>query len=306
MIPRQIVEFVKSKIKKQYEIDEKEIERIFFSYAIKDKKFMDRVVNGKIEGFERLSSFKEILKKTKKEIYYNLRQYKRNAEQRKVLFKKLKRILEKEGISENAIKIHEEILCTHISSKERIDTYPFFYDRIFEFTGKPKRILDIACGMNPFSLPFMKLNDFTYICTELKQEDCDFINSYFKIISKHINVEAKAIRLNLFDLTSEEFGKKFIEENDLMKFDVVFLLKDIPVMERLRKGISKYIIRWLPTNYIVISGSKKSMVKGKEIKKREERLIRRVLNELNLNIASKIEFENEIVFIVKKNNHSYR
>lgn len=302
-IPKEILEFVKEKVKRTYKIDEDEIEKRFTSNAIKNKEFLKKIENGNLKDFENWSSFKEILKKTKKEIYYILRQYKRNEAQRKTLLDELEKVLEKEGISSNAIEIHKKILCTHISSIERINFYQEFYQKIFEIIGKPKRILDISCGMNPFSLPFMRLDNLMYICTEVKEEECEFINSYFEIISKYINLKAKAIKLDLFDLESSEFQRNFIEKNKLIEFDVAFLLKLIPVMERLKRGISDYILSWIPSNILVISGSKKSMVKGKKIGKKEENLIKRILIKNKLKIISKIEFENEFVFIVKR--HSY-
>ncbi len=45
-----------------------------------------------------------------------------------------------------------EILKTHSSTKERLTAYPSLYKRIFDITGKPSSILDLACGLNPFSL----------------------------------------------------------------------------------------------------------------------------------------------------------
>jgi hypothetical protein len=300
-IPKEILEFVKENVRRRYRIDDKEIEKRFTLNAIKNKEFLKKIKKN-LKDFENWSSFKEILKKTKKEIYYSLRQYKRNEAQRKILLNELEKVLEKEGMSSNAIEIHKKILCTHISSIERINFYQEFYQKIFEIIGKPRRILDISCGMNPFSLPFMKLNNFTYICTEVKEEECEFINAYFSIISKYINLEAKAIKLNLFDLESSEFQRDFIEKNRLTDFDVAFLLKLIPAMERLKKGISDYILNWLPSNTLIVSGSKKSMVKGEEIGKKEENLIKRILIKNKLKIISKIEFENEFVFIVKRHN----
>ena len=54
-------------------------------------------------------------------------------------------------------QICSSILEMHASSKERMPILDSFYERLFSFTGKPKTILDLACGLNPFALPWMGL-----------------------------------------------------------------------------------------------------------------------------------------------------
>src|SRR3989338_9387488 len=93
------------------------------------------------------------------------------------------------------IDSHINILKTHISSKERISIYPELYEKIFSITGKAKSILDLSCGLNPLSFPFMKLPlSIKYFATELCEDDLLFIEKYFqKINLKNYSV----IKINL-------------------------------------------------------------------------------------------------------------
>ena len=74
---------------------------------------------------------------------------------------------------------HDRILVLHRSTRERMDFYPILYDRIFAIIGKPKSILDLGCGMNPLSLPYMELRGVKYLAAELTKEDTDFLQRYF-------------------------------------------------------------------------------------------------------------------------------
>ena len=77
-------------------------------------------------------------------------------------------------------KDYDTILKSHLSTKERLKIYPILYRKIWEITGKPKSILDLACGMNPFSFKYMRLKNAKYLAIELSKEDCGFINKFFK------------------------------------------------------------------------------------------------------------------------------
>ena len=50
-----------------------------------------------------------------------------------------------------------EILARHDSTRERIPYLSEFYEAILEIAQTPRIILDLACGLNPFALPFMGL-----------------------------------------------------------------------------------------------------------------------------------------------------
>ena len=55
-----------------------------------------------------------------------------------------------------------DILSTHSSTRERIPSYKAMYSTLFRLTGIPHTIIDLGCGLNPFSIPFMKLSALQY------------------------------------------------------------------------------------------------------------------------------------------------
>jgi 16S rRNA (guanine(1405)-N(7))-methyltransferase len=239
------------------------------------------------------------MKKTKKSIYYYLRQYKQEEPEKvQEKFSELKEKLKKEKKLEKTISLHKELLKMHISSKERIPFYSKFYEKIFKVTGIPESILDVSCGFNYFSVPFMKFNGF-YAGTEHKKEFVNKINEYFFLIEEFSEIKGKGF---LLDLKEKDFDSRneLLELNKGKLFDVAFVLKLIPVMEREKKGLTENLIELIPAKWIVLSCSKESMTKKEDISFRETFLINKFIKENSLYLSSRIDFDNEIVFVVKR------
>ena len=72
-----------------------------------------------------------------------------------------KRYLYFEQLKSNPVSLdlHNKILSTHKSTKERLQIYPILYKKLFSLTMKPKSILDLSAGLNPFSFPYMNLKN---------------------------------------------------------------------------------------------------------------------------------------------------
>ena len=58
-------------------------------------------------------------------------------------------------------RVCSDIMATHVSTRERLPFVAEFYEAIFSVTGKPKALLDIACGLNPLSFLWMGLPNST-------------------------------------------------------------------------------------------------------------------------------------------------
>jgi len=73
-----------------------------------------------------------------------------------------------------------DVLSQHTSSAERLPHLEAFYDQLFQVTGKPNTILDLACGLHPIGFPFMGLPPSTqYYAYDIVQPRIDFINTFF-------------------------------------------------------------------------------------------------------------------------------
>lgn len=130
------------------------------------------------------------------------------------------------------------ILHGHTSTKERISYLEIFYSTIFKQMAPFTTILDIACGLNPLTIPWMALSqDQKYIGWDVNLRMVDFLSEAVKNFDVDCLVEAKDI------FSVESFPG----------FDVVLLLKTLPCLEQVKKGVSKDLLERIPARYIILS-----------------------------------------------------
>ncbi|MBW6467141.1 MAG: hypothetical protein K0B06_11600 [Brevefilum sp.] len=111
-----------------------------------------------------------------------------------------------------------DVLSQHASTAERIPLMTDFYHQLFEFTGKPNTILDLACGLHPLAFPWMGLpTTVHYYAYDIIQQRVDFINLFFSKIglaplaeNRDILVSPPTIRadLGLFFKEAHRFEKR--------------------------------------------------------------------------------------------------
>ena len=185
-------------------------------------------------------------------------------------------------------KDYDTILKSHLSTKERLGIYLTLYKKIWNITGKPKSILDLACGMNPFSFKYMELKKVKYFAIELSNEDCEFINQFFK--QENINGKAKA--MDLLKIKEKNIFEKFPQ------FDVAFLFKFLDTTIIKSQKIAELFIKSIPAKWIIVSFSTKTIGQRK-MKKTERNWILKMCEKLGYEVKV-LKFENEIFYVIKK------
>ena len=196
-----------------------------------------------------------------------------------VKFSKVKKLLGKlDNI--NDIATHKALLRLHKSTKERLQYYSQIYDKIFGVTNKPKSLLDLGCGLNPFSLPFMKFMPDMYYAVDLKKSDIELINEYFR----KVKIKGKA---RVMDLTKEDIV--------LPQVNVCFMFKLLDSLESVKFNVTKTLFKKIKAGWIVVSFATTSLGGKKRIKERGwfEKYITNLEYE-------KFSVPNEVFYIIKK------
>jgi len=176
------------------------------------------------------------------------------------------------------------IMAAHVSTRERLSILDKFYSRIFEVTGTPSTLLDLACGLNPLSFPWMGLSTPTrYYAYDIHVQRIDFLNHYFLLQGLSPLAKVQDILVH--------FPK---EEGD-----VAFLLKEVHTFERRRRGCSLPLLDALRVRYLVVSFPTRSLTGRWDLTDRHLQLFYNVIEGRPWQI-SEIEFENELVFCVDK------
>lgn len=171
-------------------------------------------------------------------------------------------------------------LESHKSSKDRIKIYPILYQEIFKITGKPKSILDLACGLNPLSYKYLGCKP-EYIASELSIKDCENIQAYF---DKN-KIDGKTIPL---DLT---------QDNEYPNVDVTFLFAAFDTVEENGHKLAEKIIKSLKSKYVVVSFSTKT-ISNRKMNYPQRGWIERMLKRIEKSYV-KLSYPNEIFYVIK-------
>jgi 16S rRNA (guanine(1405)-N(7))-methyltransferase len=175
------------------------------------------------------------------------------------------------------------ILKTHSSTKERLPIYESLYKQIFAITGKPNTILDLGCGINPLTIPFMKLQNVKYYAYDVSQDEINQINNYLKVI----NNKGKA---TVMDITKLE---------NLPPADVAFLFKMTDMLDKNKghKGTEE-VLKHIPAKFVIVSFATLTM-SGKPMRAPRRRWMEWLCDRLHYNYQI-IEFPNELFYVIEK------
>jgi len=256
------------------------VKKLILEYFDKNKKVV-RILESHPK-FQKSKEYKTMLKHLRRvlhEVYGIFNVSKRSLAELDAHLKKTKHLDAK------ALDIHARILQSHKSTQERFPSYAPFYVSLFRVTGKPKTILDLACGLNPLSFPWMRLDEVTYYAYELSPDDASFIQSYFDIMKKYSGLRGRA------------FSADLLKAPMLPSCDVCFLFKALDSLESLRKGISLDLITLIDAKFIVVSFPTRSISGKKRLKERFWFL--KIVDDLGYSYKT-IELENEIFYVVVK------
>ena len=134
-----------------------------------------------------------------------------------------------------------EMLQLHLSTRERFDSLERFYQVIFYACGTPRSIIDLGCGLNPFTLPWMPEPIFRsvhYLGSDIDGELLEV-------------VAAAGVRLGC---SWQVRCTDLLEAGDGGEcFDLAFLFKLLPTLEQEDLDAPAEILRRLPARRAVVS-----------------------------------------------------
>lgn len=163
--------------------------------------------------------------------------------------RKIDRLLSLLEVDNKHLKeISRSILSLHLSTRERLEFYDILYRKIFSITGKPRVILDLASGLNPYSIPWMDIEEpISYYAYDIDYLLIDNINRFFELIQFP---RLAVVRDVIFEDIKEEG-------------EVCLIFKFLPIAERIKKGSSQRLLDKIQTKFTVVSFPLRS-ISGKE------------------------------------------
>ena len=169
----------------------------------------------------------------------------------------------------------------HLSSKERASLYPQLYAQLFTFTGKPTRLLDLGCGLNPLSYASLGCTPY-YIAVEYTSFACRAVREFFSLHA----IAGEVLQRDLRKLPS------------LPNADVCFCFKLLDVLEKSGHSFAEALLEKIPCPWIVVSFA--TVTAHKHPMRHPYRgWLQRLCDRKGYDLVAILPFANEVFYIVK-------
>lgn len=175
------------------------------------------------------------------------------------------------------------VLRLHASTRERLPIIERCFAGVLEVTGPPRSVVDLACGLGPFALPWMGLAPGTsYLALDIDTRLAELTNRLLALLGRPQSARC-------LDLLGDE---AFPEA------DVALLLKVLPCLERQEPGAAATVLARLRCGAAVISYPLASLG-GRErgMRAHYDRQIRELLPAGALH---RLEYPGEVFYVWKK------
>jgi len=230
----------------------------------------------------RYQSSKKLLKSVKRKLHNIVAPYLGEPDY-EILTAKLEQINNPSPESPEIKSFCEAVLAEHASTQERLPYMEDFYNRLFQRTGIPNIVLDLACGLHPLAFPWMGLPlSVQYHAYDIIQPRIDFINFYFTIIGLEPLAENRDILVNPPGI----------------KADLGLIFKEAHRMEKRQPGCNRRLWADLKVETLAISLPTQNLSGTHSLLNQHRDLVHDNLPEKH--VVEEISIENEIVFLIRK------
>lgn len=177
-----------------------------------------------------------------------------------------------------------KLLSAHASTRERIPLLEDFYARLWQVTGTPQVILDLACGLHPFGLPWMGLPAASaYHAYDIHQPRVDLINCFFNLSGMPELAEKRDILLSPPEIAA----------------DVAIFFKEAHRFEQRQKGCNRAFWQALKVRWLLVSLPSENLTGRRSLAERMRALVHSTLAGLPWPVTE-VAFPGEIVFCIRK------
>lgn len=178
------------------------------------------------------------------------------------------------------------VMQRHASTRERLPILEEFFGAILSTIAPLRSVLDLACGLNPLALSWMPLkSDARYDACEIYPDLVDFLNLFLE----HVGRLGKAEVTDLLSLPSRP-----------TKVHLALLLKTLPCLEQVEKGISLPLLDAVNAEYLLVSFPARSLGgRAKGMPRNYEAAFRELIAKRQWAVQ-RFEFSTELAFLVHK------
>ncbi len=131
-----------------------------------------------------------------------------------------------------------QVLDAHASTAERARVLPEFAERLIELAGRPRRVLDLACGLLPMALPWLDPD------RALAYYGCDIDTRLVDLGNRFLVRTGRTGRIECADVLGAP---------RTVSADCALLLKTAPTLEHQEPGATRRVIERTDVPRIVVS-----------------------------------------------------
>lgn len=177
------------------------------------------------------------------------------------------------------------ILSFHASTRERLPILDQFYTTILAELPPVHSVVDIACGLNPLTRPWMPLaSDATYYAYDISESMMGFLSACLPLLGVQGYAQACDV----------------LQWSPTQKVDVALLLKAIPCLEQIDKRAGHTLLHAIQADVIIVSFPAYSLGgRNKGMVEHYDAHFRALAADEPWDIQ-RFEFTSELVFLVKK------
>lgn len=177
-----------------------------------------------------------------------------------------------------------ERMRLHASSRERLPHLEAFYQKIFTRIGTPKSILDLACALDPLSLPWMNLPPTTsFVAYDIHHPRLDFLQTFFELFYP----QAQAIHQDILTDIPQQ------------KADCAFFFKEAHRIEKRRPGSNRQLFAGLNVKWLVVSLPSRDLAGHHSLETYHTSLIQKSIEGQPWQLTTDI-LGDELLFFIKK------
>jgi 16S rRNA (guanine(1405)-N(7))-methyltransferase len=171
----------------------------------------------------------------------------------------------------------------HASTRERLAHLDRFHDAIWQHTGRPRRILDLGCGLHPLSLPWMDVDDATYLAIDADAGTLATVRGFLEAVG----------------LPHAALAGDLVADPPAETADVAFLLKLVTTLDRQDPGAATRLLRRLQAHHAIVSFAARSLGgRGGRERTYRERLDQLVSESGRVHAVAEASIPNELVFVL--------
>lgn len=147
-------------------------------------------------------------------------------------------MLQEAGSVEEWRESCRDIMRLHASTRERLPVLDEFYQTVLQGVPAPRRVLDIACGLNPLASSWMPLaDDVWYLAYDIYGDMMLFLQAYMRLAGLDGRAEVRDV----------------IHDPPQETADLALLLKTLPCLEQVQKGAATHLLDAIQARYLLIS-----------------------------------------------------